>query len=136
MVTTSPESSHDDDAPTVVTSPARDSHPATSIKQVPAQAGARTGLVLTSRCCAASAGLSCRDTAPQYDHTCFTRFLTGTLKVTWPPLSSGAVRRRGIPSLQPSKRRASAKAAAWCTLSPYRSINFTRPITELYAGFT
>ena len=34
-------------------------------------------------------------------------------------------------SEQPSKRRASTKAVAWCTVSPYRSMNFTRPMTEL-----
>ena len=42
----------------------------------------------------------------------------------------------GDGSEQPSKRRASARAAAWWTLSPYRSMNFTRPMTELKAGFT
>ena len=76
------ESSFDDAAPTVVTAPAQDSHPAMSIELVHAQAGARTGLAFTSRCCAASAGPSCRDTAAQYDHTCFARFLTGTRKAT------------------------------------------------------
>ena len=61
---------------------------------VPAQAATRgelrttagTGLGprlrFTSRCCAASAGLSCPEIAPQYVHTCFTRFLTGTMKAT------------------------------------------------------
>ena len=39
----------------------------------------------------------------------------------------GATHRRGMRSEQPSKRRASTKAAAWCTVSPYRSMNFTRP---------
>ena len=48
----------------------------------------------------------------------------------------GATHRRGMRSEQPSKRRASARAAAWCTVSPYRSMNFTRPTTELYAGLT
>ena len=45
-------------------------------------------------------------------------------------------RRRGMRSEQPSKRRASTRAAAWCTVSPYRSMNFTRPTTELKAGLT
>ena len=35
-----------------------------------------------SRCRAASAGLSCPEIAPQYVHTCFTRFLAGTVKAT------------------------------------------------------
>ena len=37
---------------------------------------------------------------------------------TCPPLPSGHSRRRGTRSEQPSKRRASTSAAAWCTVSP------------------
>ena len=55
---------------------------------------------------------------PQYLHTCFTRFLTGTAKATWAPLPTGQTRRRGMRSEQPSRRRASTKAAAWCSVSP------------------
>ena len=76
----------------------------------------RTGLGLRlrfpSRCCAASAGLSCPEIAPQYVHTCFTRFLTGTVKATCTPLPTGQTHRRGMRSEQLSKRRASTKAAA------------------------
>ena len=52
------------------------------------------------------------------------------------PLPTGATHRRGMRSEQTSRRRASARAAAWWTLSPYLSMNLTRPITELKAGFT
>ncbi|CAI7991351.1 hypothetical protein GBAR_LOCUS706, partial [Geodia barretti] len=55
---------------------------------------------------------SCPEIAPQYVHTCFTRFLAGTVKATWTPLPTGATRRRGMRSEQPSKRRASTRAAA------------------------
>ena len=58
-------------------------------------------------------------------------FLTGTVKAICTPLPMGATHRRGMRSEQPSKRRASTKAAAWWTVSPYRSMNFTRPMTEL-----
>ena len=61
---------------------ARDSHPGApngSRTRPPCSAGARTGLGrrirLPSRCCAASAAPSCPEIAPQYVHTCFTRFL-------------------------------------------------------------
>ena len=53
------------------------------------------------RCCAVSAGLSCPAIALQCVHTCFSRFLAGTLKVTWTPLPTGQTRRRGMRSQQP-----------------------------------
>ena len=52
------------------------------------------------------------------------------------PWPTGANPWCGIRSEQPSIRRASTRAAAWCTLSLYLSMNFTRPITELKAGST
>ena len=76
-------------APTVQDGSARDSHPGTpngSPLRPPAKASAPTTaraglgprLRFPSRCCAASAGLSCPRTAPQQVHTCFTRFLAST----------------------------------------------------------
>ena len=60
--------------------------PAQATPRVSPRTTARTGLGrrlrFPSRCCAASAGLSCPEIAPQYVHTCFTRFLTGTVKAT------------------------------------------------------
>ena len=78
-----------------------------------AQDSTGSGLHFPSRCCAASAGLNWPEIAPQSVHTCFTRFLTGTRKATRTPLPTGANPWRGIRSEQPSKRRASTKAAAW-----------------------
>ena len=83
--------------------------PPGSTERIPVQATARvlppttarTGWDLSRRCCAASASLSCPDTAPQYVHTCFTRLLTGTVKATWTPLPIGQ-RRRGIRNNQDS----------------------------------
>ena len=67
--------------------------PAQATPRVSPRTTAGTGLGrrlrFPSRCCAASAGLSCPEIAPQYVQTCFTRFLTGTVKATCTPLSMG-----------------------------------------------
>ena len=70
---------------------------------------------------AASASLSCPAIAPQYVHTCFTRFLTGTVKATWTPLPIGQTHRRGMRSNNQDSD-GPAPRPAWCTVSPYRSM--------------
>ena len=69
-------------------------------ERVPVQAtawAAGTGLGvrlrLPGRCCAASAGLSCPEMAPQYVHACCTRFLAVKVKATWTPLPTTVSRR-------------------------------------------
>ena len=102
--------------------------PAQATPRASARRTARTGLGLPSRCCAASAGLNWPDPAPQYVHTCFTRFLTGflkgTVKTTRTPLPMGQTNRRGRRSEQPSMRRASSLVDR--RDSPYRADFFCR----------
>ena len=49
-------------------------------------------------------------------------------------LPTGATHWRGMSSEWPNERRASTRAATWYMLSPGRSLNLTRAVTELKAG--